>query len=1002
MEQGYYRLVEHIDDPDDESLSEMEVGSLWYLSDIVGDEVTLIQGESTWTLPLGVFTSSFDLAPDGVEERQGELNALLNDLHNIGDRQDNLIESATTPKLLNDETQPVKQSSATEFASVVSRANPVVAAKNLKKVKTAFAVTKNQIAKRQAALASLIKEQQLILHAKSAALTKQIELAQEAIYIINAYLGQDEEIIRIQRGEPAPQDEKIVVRQQVLYMDEESAVASDNAKCGGIDFENIESFDKWICDPAHLQQVLPERRGIVALKPRRNPKHYDDNPFVNSELNRRNKCLYILIRNGDNLYRVFTTLWVEDVFLPRKDEFEHFFYESRTDWRTHETIREPLTPGSSKYMQAMDKAESKKRRFYAALILIQGIVDRTKVFHPLPDEPINVCAIEGQQHVILRYDAENLLGTGRPGFDKWLDSVNGALEVGCRIAGEFDSYHFHYQELGKRQGNKYALRPNSYQLHVLEKKVPNEGFKFYYENDRGWGERSRIRVSYTVYKRDDFIINIDNVTISDINYYLYSRTNRHNYIHMVPLLKAALKIKQKELEEEAPFRQLLIGEIAKAHNTSIASAERSIDALIHWWKFKVREHRALTSDDAKALRMIVSEYGRRRTLYDDNLADAHNHAAEKLGDEKTLAIFYRPDRSYTVLRFENDENIYVREEVWRLYADASLSSVLATTDGQNIIHFDCGVFVRLISSKDWTVVDIRHQSWQLVCAHNRWNEWNIGARPQEHLTDAERKQAAEFILAKLEMERTKKPDADKSIFLDWRHKKGYRKWLQPLAVVSDSKERIYLYYLLYHGAASKWFMTGDTHSPEYARISIIWKKKGDEFKFRIAGYSGVCIDMKNPPWVTYKAIVTFENNIAAAITEEDRAKAVEKKQRRYSRPIHAIEQAITNAKKVAWYEEQHVKFLDDYVDEDDVLWEGYKEDLKVPDLWPRWIDNAAGYLIERNINFDGLTIEQFLVEAKKCGYDGTAEDDDYFEAIKSITIRYQPVSEDEDEDDDDW
>jgi hypothetical protein len=53
------------------------------------------------------------------------------------------------------------------------------------------------------------------------------------------------------------------VRQQVLAMDEESAL---NASTGGIDVRSIAAFDQWITsDPANLEQVLPEQRGVVAF-----------------------------------------------------------------------------------------------------------------------------------------------------------------------------------------------------------------------------------------------------------------------------------------------------------------------------------------------------------------------------------------------------------------------------------------------------------------------------------------------------------------------------------------------------------------------------------------------------------------------------------------------------------------------------------------------------------------------------------------------------------------
>jgi hypothetical protein len=1002
MEQGYYRLIERIDESEDRDSDRCKVGSLWYLSEVEGDEVTLIQGEHTWTFTLKTFLDRFAYAPEGIRERQGELTDLMLSLHTVGDRQDHLIESASTPKLLADSThQTKKQPTSTDLVAMASRTNPAVAAKNLKRVKTAFAVTKSQITKRHSALQTLIQEQALILKAKTAILTRQIEMAQEAIYMINAYLGQDEEIIRIKSGEPAPEDEKIVIRQQVLFMDEESAVAADFAKRGGLDFKEVAEFDEWVSEPDHLQQVLPETRGIVAIKPRRSPKFYDANPFVNLELNRQNKCLYILIRNGENLYRIYTTLWVDDVFLPRKDEFEHFFYESHVDRDTYKNVKKPLTPGSAKYMQAMDKAEAKKRRFYTVLIMIQGLFDRTKVFHPLPaNEPINICNLEGQKYITLRYDAENLLGTGRPDFDKWLDTVNDELEVGCRIIGEFEGYYAGRRDLHERQGTKHAYRPSSNEIHIIGKKVDERSFKFLYKSEHNnWKHRHNQigpRVSYLIYKADDFIINIDSVTVDDIEFYIRSRTNRHHYLNMIPLLKAALAIKKKEAEEEAPFRQLLIGVITGKHNVSLARAERSVDALIKWWKFKTREHRALLSEDAKALRMIVAEFGRRKLLDNEALAEAHEQAVEKLRDDRALAIFYRPDRSYAVLRYENSENVWVQEEAWKLCADTQLGSVIASTDGENIIRFNCGAFVRRVSVKEWTIVDKRHESWQLVWNHPRWNEWLIGARLQEHLTDAERKQAADYVLAKLAGVAANPPEW--SEFLDGRRERGRRPWLKPLAVAADPKdESICLYYLQYHASMTRRFITGRTESPECATVRVRWEKKQDELHFRLSGCCGISLEPDNLDWRGQTVVATFEDNITLFVAEEQKAEKAKKKERMMRRPINAIEQKAYELIRAAWYEEQRIKFLEDYVDDDGELWEDHKEDLSVPhDLWPRWIETVIGYVIERGIDINGWTINKLHHHANQYGCSVKTEEIKYYEKVKDMEIEYVLDEGDED------
>jgi hypothetical protein len=391
--------------------------------------------------------------------------------------------------------------------------------------------------------------------------------------------------------------------------------------------------------------------------------------------------------------------------------------------------------------------------------------------------------------------------------------------------------------------------------------------------------------------------------------------------------------------------------------------------------------------------MIVAEFGRRNLLDDESLIEVHEQVVEKLKEDQTLAIFYRPDRSYVVLRFKNHENIFVQEERWKLCADTQMGSVLATADCKFIVQLDCGAFVRRTSFKEWSVVDKRNESWQLIWCHPRWKEWMIGARQQEHLTDPERQQASEYALNELHECFVNQDIDNHSAFIDWRSMRGRgrRSWLQPLAVMSDKDERIVLYYLQYHAVMTKKLLTRRTEEPEYASVVVKWNKKPDGLTFQLLRYNGFLLKLTNPPWKEH-AIAVFEDNIALAIAEEQRVEKAKIEERRLAKPLHPIVRQANELIKNAWFEEQHEKFLSDYVDEDDLLWTDYKEDLKFPSgLWPSWIEDIAGYVIEKDIDINGWTLEKLLEEARKYGYDGNANEAEYYNDIKGMVISYTPA-----------
>src|SRR5665648_239944 len=204
-------------------------------------------------------------------------------------------------------------------------------------------------------------------------LMAQVQLLNEGIWTINLYLGRDEEIHTLTEGPPAPAGTPIHVRQQVLAMDEETAI---NAEDGGMDVRSIEQFDQWVtADPAHLHQVLPETRGVVAIMPRRKDRDYGD-AWANVKLNEANKQTWWLIRNGANLYRMLTDFQVGARLVPGRNEFTSIFVDRWT--------KEPLQPGTDAWMKAEKAAGQRERHFMRIALILQGLVDRTAVFHPLP------------------------------------------------------------------------------------------------------------------------------------------------------------------------------------------------------------------------------------------------------------------------------------------------------------------------------------------------------------------------------------------------------------------------------------------------------------------------------------------------------------------------------------------------------------------------------------------------------------------------------------------
>lgn len=554
---------------------------------------------------------------------------------------------------------------------------------------------------------------------------EQVELIQEGIWTINLYLGRDESITTIATGEPAPESEPIAVHQLVLYMDEESLIAADE---GGMDADDVEDFDQWITsNPAHLHQVLPDLKGIVAIKPRRRAKSYE-NPWQGQAMAEENRKTYWLIRNGENLYRMHTDLDVGESLIPKSDEFTSFFTEQVYDRDAGGFVGRPIRPGSNAWLKAEKAAGARQRHFMRVALVLQGVVDRSTVLRPFPAglsflEP--AAYDSGAVRVVI--DDERQLGSGRKPFKEWRAEANSKMRVGMRVVGNW---------YGSREEDRVsptgAPCPKRASIQTIEAKGRHGTLKFFYRRtDERWGYEHgdygewgswpyKQRASYSIFPGDTNVLCIDAVTAEEIETYLAARTERHAYESMVPLLKVALDVKRAEAEAEAPMRLLVIAELAKRNQVDVADAEAVVDDLISWYKIENRWNRALVPEDgdveAGVIDTIVAEHATRIRLEADRQTtsgrDAKVLAKLQAAHPDAVLIARRNDGYFLTFVPERDDCPFVRE-------------IKTSPTG------------RASSETRWALIGHRHHRWEILHTGQAWDGWDIDADPNKHLTDDE-------------------------------------------------------------------------------------------------------------------------------------------------------------------------------------------------------------------------------------------------------------------------
>lgn len=575
---------------------------------------------------------------------------------------------------------------------------------------------------------AMIEAQRRELEAKLRAM--ELELApllelsarlQDGIGAVNLYLGRDEELTELRSGESAPAEAPLHIRQQVLHMDEETALL---AETGGLDFQNIDVFTGWLlATDANLNQIIPEARGVVALMARSTPVDYSGNAMVNAALNKANFETWWLIRNGERLFLMKTEFSVGDRLIPERDEFTSMFLRS-----DGQGGRRSIEPGSREWLAAEKTADVKTRHYMKVALILQGLVDRTAVFHPLPATGLNLLGQDDYDRgtVILIADNELALGMGRPSFFDWQRERLDRLDVGRRVIGHFQEY------FGKDERSRIypetASGPKKLVAHTITKK---EGESFYFSYDRSdtiWrrGEwdssTAKTRAQYRLDQRPwgaQSYIPVDDVTVEEIRHYLESRSERHAYKDMFPALQAALAFKEAEDLAEAPFRDLLVAALVAQGIAAEADAMALTRELITWWKTANKWSRPLNGDteaEGRAQRGILTE-ARRRTA-------AATGAPERL----STAVNAVAPNAMVIARRTTD--FIAVEAQPRIYGSGSVP--------QNVfvrIHEFTGTGKFRRTSEWKTLTQGQVAKWSVLRATAEWDGWNLDVTPRQHLVD---------------------------------------------------------------------------------------------------------------------------------------------------------------------------------------------------------------------------------------------------------------------------
>lgn len=376
---------------------------------------------------------------------------------------------------------------------------PVSQATDTKKYKRALKRAKDkelpklfeQLRQRNKNLATSMEAETLPLKAYIGTLDGTKKAIEERIFHVELYGGLCEKVKQITEGEPAGMGEHIKVLQRRLYMDEECLL---DYQAGGMNFEKLSDFDKWLARPEHRDRILPFPRCVAAFRVRRECKDYGDLHWhIKMDYDRADMGTYLAIRNGENLYRLCTDIDFGEKLFPAKDEFDFrgsvwaeescrdvkglwseaerlqaiedgrraekeieahkekwhqenpdkddFFYNAPYELRcavermnkAEQLVR--FSPDNVKYDDISDFIAAKMKDYNRIVLVLQGLLDRSMAFHPHP--PLKLWKDADLEFLEPVFDQDRALVNGEaPNFEAYQARLNSLIVPGSTTFGQ--------------------------------------------------------------------------------------------------------------------------------------------------------------------------------------------------------------------------------------------------------------------------------------------------------------------------------------------------------------------------------------------------------------------------------------------------------------------------------------------------------------------------------------------------------------------------------------
>ena len=446
----------------------------------------------------------------------------------------------------------------------------------------------NEIATTIKALPPYYEEQAAAALAQTEDVRSYVSKLMEGIKSLDLYIGKDVEVTTIREGNPAPNDQQLTFVQKKLMMDEELAVWADIDEWFDFSKENL-FFEALRNHDSLVQQIFPTERCVLVMATTRRYIDYGDS-LSNTANNVNNRMVFLLVRNGMNIYQVFSPveshLGSARLF-PSLNEQESIFKGMDGSQIRFEDIA---------YTDHLAEHERFALHYKRFLLLVCGLDHRLKLFGDFYKGPASLHFVSmdfQEKHCRFLHDDD---GSGMlPGekllpLSEWIAEKNAYLRSGSRVLCHWIAV---MNPDTAPAACKVYFERDRHRIDRRYRPTENMGITIAYREGRSfcvdvevsgrtqnWDERSfNCKVNLSKLKNSDWdytdqpFLCLDAVQPEELHRYIHNRKIRRDHLTYIRFFKHALKFLRQELASEQDTRQrlteaLIDGGIARVNETA--------------------------------------------------------------------------------------------------------------------------------------------------------------------------------------------------------------------------------------------------------------------------------------------------------------------------------------------------------------------------------------------------------------------------------------------------